>query len=84
MREWVSAPQVWVGVTPAQEAAYLEHWHQIRLAEERRHDEYLELLERDASRRSRGEAEEEARQAAAAQAAAQLVAALPAPDLNAL
>ena len=49
-------------VTPAQEAAYLEHWRQRRLAEERRRGEYEEMLER--------EAEEEARQAAAAQAAA--------------
>ncbi|KAE8809099.1 Pre-mRNA-processing factor 39 [Hordeum vulgare] len=61
LREWVSAPPVWVGAAPAQEAAYLEHWRQQRLAEERYHGEYLEMLER--------EAEEEARQAAAAQPA---------------
>ena len=32
---------------PAQEAAYLEHWRQQRLAEERYHGEYLEMLERE-------------------------------------
>ena len=26
VREWVSAPPVWMGATPAQEAAYLEQW----------------------------------------------------------
>ena len=68
MREWVRAPPVWVGATPAQEAAYLEHWRQIRVAEERRDGEYLEMLERDLEEEQR-EAEEEARQAATAQAA---------------
>nr|XP_020187080.1 uncharacterized protein LOC109772794 [Aegilops tauschii subsp. strangulata] len=77
---WASAPLVWVGATPAQEAAYLEHWRHIRLAEERRDGEYLEMLEHDA------EAEEVARQAAAAQEAAQPapLPAQPAPDMNAL
>lgn len=29
LREWVSAPSpVWLGVTPAQEVAYLKHWRQ--------------------------------------------------------
>ena len=60
VREWVRAPSVWMGATPAQEAAYLEHWRQIRVAEERRDGEYLEMLERYS------EAEEEARQATAA------------------
>ena len=50
-------------------AVYLEHWRQIRVAEERRDGEYLEMLERDLEEEQR-EAEEEARQAAAAQAAA--------------
>nr|XP_020173335.1 translation initiation factor IF-2-like [Aegilops tauschii subsp. strangulata] len=36
VREWVRAPPVWMGATPAQEAAYLEHWRTIRVAEERR------------------------------------------------
>ena len=72
MREWVSAPPVWLGATPAQEQAYLEMWRQRRLAEEHRQGEYEEMLERDL--------EEEARQAATAQAAAQPPApALPAP-----
>ncbi|KAE8819395.1 hypothetical protein D1007_02901 [Hordeum vulgare] len=53
------------------------------LAEERRHDEYLEMLERDTKEEQR-KAEEEARQAAAAHAVAQLVATQPAPDMNAL
>ena len=50
---------------PAQEAAYLKHWRQIRVAEEHRDGEYLEMLERDLEEGQR-EAEEEARQAAAA------------------
>ena len=58
VREWVSAPPVWLGATPAQEQAYLEMWRQRRLAEERRQGEYEEMLERDL--------EEEARQAATA------------------
>ena len=79
VREWVRAPPVWMGATPAQEQAYLEHWRKIRVAEERRDGEYLEMLERDLEEEQR-EAEEEARQAAAAQAAAQPPAlALPAP-----
>ena len=53
------------GATPAQVAAYLEHWRQIRVAEECRDGEYLEMLERDLKKEQR-EAEEEARQAAAA------------------
>ena len=60
VREWVSTPPVWMGATPAQEAAYLEHWRQIRVAEERRDGEYLEMLERDLGEEQR-EAEEEAR-----------------------
>ena len=39
VREWVRTPPVWVGATPAQEAAYLEHWRQIQVAEERRNGE---------------------------------------------
>ena len=69
MREWVSAPPVWLGATPTQEQAYLEMWRQRRLAEERSRGEYEEMLERDLEEEQR-EAEEEARQAAAAQAAA--------------
>ena len=87
VREWVSAPPVWLGATPAQEQAYLEMWRQRRLAEERRRGEYEEMLERDLEEEQR-EAEEEARQATAAQAAAQPPApALPAPaqpDMTAL
>ena len=72
VREWVSAPPIWLGATPAQEQAYLEMWRQRRLAEERRQGEYEEMLERDPK--------EKARQAAATQAAAQPPApALPAP-----
>nr|CDM80777.1 unnamed protein product [Triticum aestivum] len=70
VREWVSAPPVWMEAIPAQEATYLEHWRQRRLAEERRQAEYEEMLECDLEEEAR-EAEEEARQAAAAQAAAQ-------------
>ena len=75
----MSAPPVWLGVTPAQEQAYLEMWRQRRLAEERRQGEYEEMLERDLEEEAH-KAEEEARQATAAQAAAQPPApALPAP-----
>ncbi|KAE8779067.1 putative serine/threonine-protein kinase [Hordeum vulgare] len=56
VHEWVSAPPVRVGATPAQEAAYLEHRRKRRLVEECRHGEYLEMLEHDT--------EEEVRQAA--------------------
>ncbi|KAE8812119.1 putative xyloglucan endotransglucosylase/hydrolase protein 30 [Hordeum vulgare] len=59
---------------PAQEAAYLEHWRQRWLAEERCHGEYLQMLKRDAEGEQR-EAEEEACQAAATQ---------PALDMNML
>ena len=65
VREWVSAPPVWMRVTEAHERAYLKQWRQRRLAEERREGEYLEQLERDAEEEQR-EAEEEARQAHAA------------------
>ena len=78
MREWVSAPPVWLGATPAQEQAYLEMWCGRRLAEERRRGEYEEMLERDLEEEAR-EAEEEARQAAAARVDAQP----PAPALPA-
>ena len=60
VREWVSAPPIWLGATEKQEAAYLDHWRRVRLAEERREGERLQMLER--------EAEEEARQAQAAAA----------------
>ncbi|KAE8813889.1 putative serine/threonine-protein kinase [Hordeum vulgare] len=58
VREWFNAPPVWVG-------AYLEHWRQRQLVEERRHGEYLEMLERDAEE-EQCDSEEEARQAAVA------------------
>ena len=61
----MSAPPVWLGVTPAQEQAYLEMWRQRRLAEERLDGEYEEMLERDLEEEQR-EVEEEARQAATA------------------
>ena len=76
VREWVSAPPVWMGATPAEEAAYLEMWRQRQLAEERRRGEYEEMLERDLEEEAR-EAEEEAHQAAAAQPPAP---ALPPPE----
>ena len=47
VREWVSAPPVWMEAMPTQEAAYLEMWRQRRLAEERHRGEYEEMLERD-------------------------------------
>ena len=56
---------MWPGATPAQEPTYLEHWRQIRVTEEHRDSEYLEMLECDVEAEQR-EAEEEARQAAAA------------------
>ena len=64
--------------TPEQEAAYLEHWRQIRVAEERREGEYLEMLECD-NEAERVKAEEEARQMVALPAPAQHV-----PDMAAL
>ena len=48
MREWVSAPPIWLGATEKQEAAYLDHWRRVRLAEERREGERLQMLERKA------------------------------------
>ncbi|KAE8789449.1 Pre-mRNA-processing factor 39 [Hordeum vulgare] len=53
MHEWVSAPPVWLGAMPEQEAAYLEHWCQWCLEEEGLEAHRLMQLERDA------EAEEE-------------------------
>ena len=78
VREWVSAPPVWLGATPAQEQVYLEMWRQRRLAEERRCGEYEEMLKRDLEEEQR-EAKEEARQSVTAQAAAQP----PTPELPA-
>ena len=68
VREWVSAPPVWMGATSEQEAVYLEMWRRRRgrLAEERRRGEYEEMLERDLEEEA-PEAEEEVRQATAAQ-----------------
>ena len=60
MREWVSAPPIWLGAAEKQEAAYLDHWRRVRLAGERREGECLQMLKH--------EAEEEARQAQAAAA----------------
>ena len=60
VREWVSAPSIWLGATEKQEAAYLDHWRRVRLAEERREGERQQMLE--------SEAGEEARQAQAAAA----------------
>ena len=79
MQEYVSAPSIWLRVTPTQEAADLEQWRQRRLAEERRHGEYLEQLECDAEEEQR-EAEEEAHQTQAA--TAQPATAQPVPDIN--
>ena len=36
VREWVSAPPIWLEATEKQEAAYLDHWRRVRLAEDRR------------------------------------------------
>ncbi|XBJ08222.1 hypothetical protein VPH35_013581 [Triticum aestivum] len=62
VREWVNAPLDWMRARETQERAYLEQWHQRRLPEERRKDEYLEQLERGAEEERR-EAEEEERRA---------------------
>ena len=60
VREWVSAPSIWLGATEKQEAAYLDHWRRVRLVEKRREGERLQMLER--------EAEEQAHQPQAAAA----------------
>jgi hypothetical protein len=41
-------PPAWLGATPAQEAAYLEHWRQRALAEERADCERQLEMEREA------------------------------------
>ena len=64
VRKWVSAPPVWMGATPEQEAAYLEMWCQRWLVKERHRGEDEEMLERDLKEEAR-EAKEEARQDAA-------------------
>ncbi|KAE8784103.1 Pre-mRNA-processing factor 39 [Hordeum vulgare] len=48
VREWVSAPPVWLGMTPTQKQIYLENWRQRRLAEERLEGQLLEQLKRNA------------------------------------
>ena len=53
MREWVSAPPIWLGATKEQEAAYLDHWRRVRLAEERREGVRLQMLEREAKEEAR-------------------------------
>ena len=35
LREWASAPPIALGASPEQEEAYLEHWGQLHLSEER-------------------------------------------------
>ena len=66
VREWVSAPPIWLGATEKQEAAYLDHWRRVRLAEERWEGERLQMLEREAKEEAR-QAQAEAAQVAAAQ-----------------
>ncbi|KAE8782416.1 hypothetical protein D1007_44078 [Hordeum vulgare] len=48
MREWVSAPPVWLGATPEWKVAYLEHWRWWRLAEKCTHARQVEQMEREA------------------------------------
>lgn len=35
LREWLIAPPIMLGAMPEQEEAYLEHWRQLLLSEER-------------------------------------------------
>ena len=53
MREWVSAPPIWLGAAEKQEAAFLDHWRRVRLAEERREGVRLQMLEREAKEEAR-------------------------------
>ncbi|KAE8821569.1 Nuclear pore complex protein [Hordeum vulgare] len=56
VHEWVSAPPAWLGATPKQEAAYLEHWRQRRLAEEHAEARQLDELEHEAEAEDEGQA----------------------------
>ncbi|KAE8767832.1 Pre-mRNA-processing factor 39 [Hordeum vulgare] len=59
VREWVSAPPIWLGAMPTQDQLYLKHSRQRRLVEEGLEGRRLKELEREA------EAEEEERRARA-------------------
>ena len=59
VREWVSAPPVWLGATPTQEQAYLEMWCQRWLVKERHRGEDEEMLERDLEEEQRQAEKEE-------------------------
>nr|XP_040256432.1 uncharacterized protein LOC109742167 [Aegilops tauschii subsp. strangulata] len=60
LREWVSAPAVLLGATPAKKAAYLDHYRARALAEERAEGERLMQAKREAGERhSRWAREEE-------------------------
>ncbi|KAE8766628.1 Pre-mRNA-processing factor 39 [Hordeum vulgare] len=55
VREWVSAPPIWMGATPKQEKIYPEFWRQQHLQTKREEGKKLEEWEKDAN------AEEEVR-----------------------
>ncbi|KAE8788326.1 Pre-mRNA-processing factor 39 [Hordeum vulgare] len=60
LREWVSAPPIWLGATPQQEEAYLLHWKLQRLSAERTEGLRQMALEKEAEE-ERWEMEEEER-----------------------
>lgn len=61
VREWISAPAIWIGATEEQEVAYLQHWKACALAEEHAKGERLMRLEREEERQQCWAGEEEER-----------------------
>ncbi|KAE8792476.1 hypothetical protein D1007_33000 [Hordeum vulgare] len=59
LREWVSAPPIWLGATPWQEEAYLHHWRSQHLVEERADGRRQMTQEREAEEERREMEEEE-------------------------
>ncbi|KAE8807101.1 Pre-mRNA-processing factor 39 [Hordeum vulgare] len=60
VQEFVSVPPIWLGATPLQEQAYLEHWRSVHLQAERAEGLWLMELEKE-EEEERREAEEEER-----------------------
>ncbi|KAE8773534.1 hypothetical protein D1007_54222 [Hordeum vulgare] len=64
-KEFVSAPPFWLGATPEQEQAYLEHWRSVHLQAERAEGLRLMELEKEEEEERREATEEERARAAA-------------------
>ncbi|XP_044978574.1 uncharacterized protein LOC123445627 [Hordeum vulgare subsp. vulgare] len=65
VQEFVNAPPIWLGATPLQEQAYLEHWRSVHLQAERAEGLRLMKLEKEEEEERRKAMEEERAHAAA-------------------